>query len=817
MHSRCLNCPFGGQKAKNRGNPESPIVIVGESLGVNEMHLGIPFVGNAGQVLWSAVPGGDGSGKDGIEVDNGCYTTNAIQCFPRGVKANKDTDPRFIQALQSCHDRLIYDIMEHPRKIIIALGNPAIRSLTGLQNLKITQIRGMPIPSPYAEYGIIPAVHPAALLRGTDSYRVFKNDVRYAFKIAATGEFKKPITPEVVVAENEEDVQYICSQLEGRSHIASDYETSGFNPRKDYPLSLGLAVDPERVFIVPGPLINCLKPFINDPNRGKMIWHFGKFDVAWGRKEGLNLTVDEDTLLQSYTIDESPGIHDLERLSGDLLGAPDWKHKIKQWVKKKSDSYALIPPDVLYNYQGADVSNTLQNWRIQNEEINEIPAAKKLYNQTLLPLSELLSQVEDKGMLVDQERVTELGDRYVGDFKAYQTTGDIKGGELYELEQKINEIAGYKINPNSPQQLSELLFDKLKLESYRKNDRSTDKDVLRHMLEKPDCHPIVKALQSYRKGGKSFSTYVKGIWQFSNVYEIDGSIHTVFMIHGTRTGRLSSRNPNLQNIPRDPMIRGCFVSRPGYVFLEVDLNQAELRCLAQLSKDVFLTQLFNDNTRNLHDEMSEQLFPGWNTRKDEWQGKEERMRAKTVNFGVPYGREAGSIAEDYGVTVRQAQKWIDDWFKTAPQAREYLLRCARAATHAETITTVFGRRKHHFLATKENIKDLISEAKNFPHQSIASDINCHNGMALQLPNYPRRVKRQLYEFGAYIVNLVHDSLLIECPDDRATIIEVARIASENAPQVARQWGQLRVPFIADCKVGTRWGSLIPLEKYLEAA
>src|SRR5262245_61155661 len=242
----CLNCPFGGPKAKGRGRLDSETVIIGESLGRNELREGIPFVGPAGKVLWSAVPGGDGTGVDGVDGDNGCYTTNAMLCHPW----NKYDNAKFLAAIHSCHDRLISELLAYPRKTIIALGNPAIWSLTGLYNLKITQIRGMPIQSPYSKYGIVPVVHPAALLRGTDSYRVFKEDIRYALRITETGRYKQPIVPEHKVLTDPEEIHKVGMELFSSNVLAADYETSSFNCRTGYPLSLGLASDPRMVFIV---------------------------------------------------------------------------------------------------------------------------------------------------------------------------------------------------------------------------------------------------------------------------------------------------------------------------------------------------------------------------------------------------------------------------------------------------------------------------------------------------------------------------------------------------------------------------------------
>ena len=203
-------------------------------------------------------------------------------------------------------------------------------------------------------------------------------------------------------------------------------------------------------------------------------------------------------------------------------------------------------------------------------------------------------------------------------------------------------------------------------------------------------------------------------------------MHQTYKLHGTATSRLSCADPNVQNVPRDPLLRGMFIPRPGYGILEVDYSQAELRCLAVLSGDEGLLEIFNSG-KDLHVEMSIFLF-GENFT------KEDKMATKTVNFGIVYGRTAPSIAEDpklvkaradqggKPITIQEAQGWIDGWMSRFPKAAAFIEKCRMAPVKEQTIITCFGNKKRPGVVSRDKLQDIQNESANFPHQSTASNL-----------------------------------------------------------------------------------------------
>lgn len=773
----CLTCPYKSKRVGTRGRIESRIVFVGESPGKEEHVKGRPFSGDSGTLLWGSCPYG--------ETDD-VFVTNSMQCSPTDKSNEKKAayTSNFGQAVRSCHDRLMAEINAYPRRVIVAMGNAALWTLTGNYGLKITQERGRIIPSPLAEVGILPVVHPAAILRGTGSYRKFKEDIHYAFDLGETGKVRSPITPDYEVATDPERVLSIGRELADQPIIAADTETSSLNKRTCRIIASGFAYQPHKVFVVPRDQTYLLAEFAAK-KKGRVVWHNGGFDVPIHQRYGVPFNNDEDTMLLSYAGDENTNVHKLEQISSDVLGSPNYKHLIKQWVKKKSDSFELIPLEFLYKYRlSLDVSGSLQVFNIYRERIRRDPALEVLYTQTLLPYSEVLWRMEMRGLYVDMERVQQNRDHYAG--------------EVERVRKKIQDIAGYPINPNAPAQMAELMFDRLGIMRY--DGDCTDKNVLAHL---PD-EPIVIALREYRKLAKAWSTYAVGV---PNAVEDDGCIHTSFKQIGTKTGRLSSTEPNVQNIPREERIRGMFIARPGRKLLEVDLNQAELRSLAELSGDAWMIELYNNSSRSLHKEMSDFLFPGWFARGGDFPGRgnDEYMRAKAVNFGIPYGRTEFSIAEEFNIDPSTARQWVQAWFQRAPGAEKFIKACRTAAISAQNITTTFGRKKRHVLVTRSNIQHLCNEAANFPHQSISHDIISHVACAVSLPNYPHRTEKLISELDTHIILDAHDALLFDIPDDMKLIKYVARMVIDKCIEIPRYWGLTKVPFTADAKLGVRWG------------
>lgn len=249
---------------------------------------------------------------------------------------------------------------------------------------------------------------------------------------------------------------------------------------------------------------------------------------------------------------------------------------------------------------------------------------------------------------------------------------------------------------------------------------------------------------------------------------------------------------NVQNIPTESVIRDVFVAEDGFSFIEADYSQAEIRVLAELSGDKYLGQVFIDG-RDLHSEMARSIFGDAFT-------VEDRRKAKEVNFGVPYGLTEQGLAVRFNMSVESARGIIQGWFATAPEARDYIGLCRQAPILRRTLETPFHRRRRFGLVTPDNVRQLQNEACNFPISSTASDLTLHSAIKL------RSLFQYQYQRCVRIVNIVHDSILVEVANG-ISIEEVSRLMISVMESRPKELIGATVPFVADVKVGTRWGSL----------
>lgn len=786
----CINCVFKGVRVGSKGPIDSPFVIVGESPGIMEIHKKIPFVGPSGALLDTSLKTAwEQLGHQPIEP----YITNAFQCLP------KDKSPQKVAAAcKSCFPRLNEELLAHPRKLIIALGNAALWSITGDYDLKITRERGKLFKSRYSEMGVLACLHPAFILRGTGSIEQFAGDLKYGIELLTQG--NEAITdyqePSYTVVDSDELYTRFLAWLNSCALVAGDIETSGFNPLTDRILCLGVceAASPLHSWILPPEYIH---PEIFE-GKTRWSWQNGKFDTGFLRQIGCkHARVDEDTMLMSYALNER-GIHDLDQIASDWLRAPNHKKIIAQYLPNTKTSYEVIPKPVLYKYLALDVCKTAMLTPRMLKALEADPKTEKLYKEVFIPASEYLLDVQSRGLYVDRERVAQNAVEFGAEAAIYKE----------QLNVISRRVIGIDINPNSPKQLQNLLYRHLKLAP---ETTGTGKEV----LKKLPPHEAIKALQKYRKVQKALSTY---IIPMDELVQADGCVHTTFLIHGTVTGRLSSRNPNIQNIPRLPSLRGQFIARPGYIYVEADLSQAELRSLAYCSGDPELCRIYTTEGLSVHDEVRKEIFgdpEDWSpeqleayferfgiTEKDvERLLEEQKMIAKNVNFGIVYGITPAGLSEQINRPFHECARYIDAWFRRFPVAKAFIEKCRQSVTKSQTITTQFGRKKRAGYVPRDKIQAAENEASNFPHQATASDITLTTGI---------RIYKTLQErWGAYIVNTVHDSMLIEVPIDQDKN-EVALYVCAELEKTPILWGITRVPFKADVKVGTRWGNL---EKY----
>lgn len=777
----CEHCPNLGVKIASRGNPESPVVIVADSITPIELARKRIFEGPHNDLLQemlkvSGIQEWLGEGQEPLYI-------SAMECFHRDKKTTAGKRA-FTAAIKACSHRVAKEIAEYPRKLVITLGVGALHSVTGDYKLKISQERGRLLPYENAELGVFVVQHPTAVLRGS-SLAQYQGDFVKARELLGDNNFCKYVEPRYKVLTNKLEVKALARMLKNRPDqlVGADIETAGFHFWKDKTLCLGLSWNGKFVFIVPGFLIT---PELFE-NQCRWLWHNGKFDVKFLWKLGATeARVDEDTMLMSYSLNETKGIHDLEQVGSDWLGAPNYKNMLEQYLPNKKTSYEVIPPKVLHKYLAIDVALTFQLAAPMYAKLMQDNQLLKCYRKVLIPGSGYLARVEWNGFKTDREWVN-------AQYK--ETLRRIKIDQ-YLFQKMAIKSWGKKVNTNSPKQLQAYLYGHLRLAHP---NQKTDRDTLEALPK----HPCLEPLLRIRKAQKYLSTY---IIPCKDKVDENGRIHASYNLHGTVTGRLSSNGPNMQNIPRKPEIRGMFIAEEGKILVECDLSQAELRSLAQLSNDTALCRIFNDNQMSLHDEVTAEIFAAYTDPHTSAEEKKElKMRGKAVNFGIVYGRQAFSFVAEFDISLKEALRWISKWFERFPEAATFIRKCRGAVTAGMTLNTVFGRRRRFGVITPERRTKLENEASNFPHQSTASDITLMAGIILE------PILRKV--FNAKIVNTVHDCIVVECdPKDRVAIQALVTYVMQKVPTV---WGLNRVPFLAEGESGARWGHLHGDHDYLQ--
>lgn len=399
----------------------------------------------------------------------------------------------------------------------------------------------------------------------------------------------------------------------------------------------------------------------------------------------------------------------------------------------------------------------------------------KVLQEIEIPLAEVLSSMEHEGIALDVDALHKFGEEIQP--------------KIIEIEQTICELAGHRFNVGSPKQLSVVLFEELGLPAgkKRKTGYSTDSETLEALI---DRSPIIKPILEYRKLTKLYNTYVKGL---ENAVSEDGRMYTTFKQTETRTGRISSAEPNIQNIPVRTEIgrnfRKFFTAAPGKVLCDADYSQIELRVLAALAEDKVMIETFKEG-RDIHAETAASVF----RRAPEQVDGDLRRKAKAVNFGIVYGIGAFSLAKDVGVSVSEAKQYIDDYLAHFSGVKQYMDTNTASAEADGYAVTMFGRRRFipEILSTNKTVKALGKRiAMNTPIQGTAADI-----IKIAMVRVYNRLKRELPE--AKLILQVHDELIVEAPEAVSQkALEILRDEMQNAVRLA-------VPLPVDAKIGKTW-------------
>ncbi|TDR44397.1 DNA polymerase I [Pseudomonas brenneri] len=582
--------------------------------------------------------------------------------------------------------------------------------------------------------------------------------------------------------------------------IAFDTETTGVDAQQAQLVGVSFAVQAnEAAYIalthsyigVPEQLdrdtvLLALKPLLEDPQKLKVGQH-AKFDMnilancAIGGDPAHGITVRGiafDTMLESYVLNSTATRHDMDSLAKKYLEHDTVSFQDIAGKGAKQLTFDQIPLEQAGPYAAEDADVTLRLHLALHAQLAALPSLASVLTDIEMPLVPVLARIERQGALVDAAL---LGVQSIE-----------LGNKMVELERQAYEIAGEEFNLGSPKQLGAILYEKLGLPVLKKTGKgqaSTAEEVLAKLAE--DDFPLPKVLMQYRSMSKLKSTYTDRLPEQINPRT--GRIHTSYHQAVAATGRLSSSDPNLQNIPvrtaEGRRIRQAFVAPKGYKLLAADYSQIELRIMAHLSKDEGLLNAFRDNL-DVHTATAAEVFKvelGEVT-------SDQRRSAKAINFGLIYGMGAQKLGKDIGVDTKTAKAYIDVYFARYPGVREYMERTRAQASDQGYVETLFGRRLYlpdiHSNKPQERA-GAERTAINAPMQGTAADI---------IKKAMVKVDNWLTESGldAKVILQVHDELVVEVRED--LVAEVSEKIREHMSGAAK----LDVPLLVEVGVGNNW-------------
>jgi DNA polymerase-1 len=519
-----------------------------------------------------------------------------------------------------------------------------------------------------------------------------------------------------------------------------------------------------------------LKTWLEDASKPK-VGQNAKYDMHVLANHGMRMRgVRHDTLLESYVL-ESHRPHDMDSLAQRHLGVKTIPYEEVAGKGAAQIGFDQVSVKRAAEYSGGDADLTLQLHRALHPDIERDDKLAFIYRQIEMPVMEVLFDMERHGVLLDSD-LLEAQSRELG-------------ARMLQIEKQAQEQAGQPFNLSSPKQIQELLFDKHKLPILKKTpggQPSTDEDVLQELALN---YPLPKLILDYRSLAKLKSTYTDKLPRMVNLRT--GRVHTNYAQAVAVTGRLSSNEPNLQNIPvRTPegrRIREAFIAPPGHCIVSADYSQIELRIMAHLSHDANLLAAFSSG-EDVHRRTASEIF----TVAPEQVTSEQRRYAKVINFGLIYGMSAFGLASQLGVERAAAQQYMDRYFTRYPGVAQYMQRTRESARNTGYVETVFGRRL--FMAdikASNNQRRQAAEraAINAPMQGTAADL-------IKLAMIA--VHRWLTEHAlpTALIMQVHDELVLEVPQAQLALV------TRELPALMTGVAKLEVPLVVDVGIGYNW-------------
>lgn len=579
--------------------------------------------------------------------------------------------------------------------------------------------------------------------------------------------------------------------LKSAGRFAFDTETDSLDPMRANLIGLSFTAETGKAAYVPfghdypgvpaqldrDAVLDALRPLLTDPAIEKIGQH-GKYDLHVMRRHGVDVAgYTQDTLLESFVLNSGSARHDLDSLARRYLGYDTVKYEDVCGKGAKQIAFSQVALDDATGYAAEDADITLRLHRVLAPKLAAEPGLEAVYRDIEMPLVPVLARIEANGVRVDADELrrqsAELSKR------------------MLAAQQKATELAGRTFNLDSPKQLQALLFDELGLPAVVKTPKgqpSTNEEALEAIA---DQHELPRVILEYRGLAKLRSTYTDKLPEM--IHPETGRVHTSYHQAGAATGRLSSSDPNLQNIPirtdDGRRIRRAFVAPPGRKLVACDYSQIELRIMAHLSGDPGLVGAFESGA-DVHKATAAEVFG----RRIEEVTSNERRAAKAINFGLMYGMSAFGLARQLSIGRGEAQDYIALYFSRYPGVRDYMEATRQQAREKGYVETVFGRRLYlDYIngGTQGQRAGAERAAINAPMQGTAADIIKRAMVSVDGWLEAHRAR-------ALMILQVHDELVFEADADFVdTLAAQARALMCGAAQLA-------VPLEVDCGVGDNW-------------
>ncbi len=579
-------------------------------------------------------------------------------------------------------------------------------------------------------------------------------------------------------------------QLKRAGEFAFDTETTSLNYMQARVVGVSFCIEPGKAAYVPfghdyegAPqqlsediVLGTLKPLLEDPVVRKIGQNL-KYDVHVLQNHGIKMRgISDDTLLQSYVLDSTKR-HDMNSMATRFLNHSTIHFEDIAGKGAKQLTFNQIELEKAGPYAAEDADITLRLHQCIHSQLEAIPELLNVYNEIELPLMPIIQQIERNGVKIDAQMLAD---------QSYQLAERIK-----EIEQQAYEVAGEEFNLGSPKQIQHIFFDKLELPVIRKTPKgqpSTAEDVLQELAEE---HELPRLILENRGLSKLKSTYTDKLPK--QIDEKTGRVHTSYNQTGAATGRMSSTDPNLQNIPvrsqEGRRIRKAFIADDGNCILAADYSQIELRIMAHLSADKSLLTAFKEG-RDIHRATAAEVFDVALDKVD----TEQRRAAKAINFGLIYGMSAFGLAKQLNVTRYEAQDFIDVYFERYPGVKDYMDNTREQAHETGYVETLFGRRLYlPEINSKNGMRQKYAErtAINAPMQGSAADI---------IKRAMLKVHQQLQnsDIKALMIMQVHDELVFEVAKNQVDAL--SKLLHEEMESAA----DLNVPLLVDIGTGINW-------------